>query len=277
VGHQYSLICILVEHQTSPDPVMPLRLLLYAVLHWEQEWRQWEQGHPRGEPLRLTPVIPIVVHTGLTPWTTNRSLADLFLEDPEVRVFVPEWPAHLWHLVEQDPAALLQAEESLWQALAVARAERAEPAEFRTIFAQLLSRLEGLAERDRVQWQAMVRMALYWALFRRPRSEHAALIAAARQSQQNGPLQEEVQAMSSQLEQTYEQELLARGQALGEARGEAWATLESHRSMLRRLVRERFETVPPELEQRIVSAELTALESAILQMVHVQSLDELRL
>jgi hypothetical protein len=33
------LICILVEHQTSADPVLPLRLLLYAVLHWKREWQ----------------------------------------------------------------------------------------------------------------------------------------------------------------------------------------------------------------------------------------------
>jgi hypothetical protein len=46
---------------------MPLRSLLYAVLYWEQEWRRWEASHPRGEPLRLTPVLPIVFHTGGEP------------------------------------------------------------------------------------------------------------------------------------------------------------------------------------------------------------------
>src|SRR5437870_8109245 len=32
------LVCILLEHQTAPDPAMPLRVLLYAVLFWEREW-----------------------------------------------------------------------------------------------------------------------------------------------------------------------------------------------------------------------------------------------
>jgi hypothetical protein len=46
------LVCVLVEHLTHPDPVMPLRLLLDAVLFWEQQWRHWQQGHDRGVPLR---------------------------------------------------------------------------------------------------------------------------------------------------------------------------------------------------------------------------------
>src|SRR5688572_23265932 len=41
------LVCILIEHQSTADPAMPLRLLLYAVLYWEQEWRAWEERHPR--------------------------------------------------------------------------------------------------------------------------------------------------------------------------------------------------------------------------------------
>src|SRR2546430_1197955 len=58
------LVCILIEHQASADPVMPLRLLLYAVLHWESQWRAWEQQHAYREPLRLTPILPVVLHTG---------------------------------------------------------------------------------------------------------------------------------------------------------------------------------------------------------------------
>src|SRR5258708_4625221 len=33
-----ALVCVLVEHLTNPDPVMPRRLLLGAVLFWEQQW-----------------------------------------------------------------------------------------------------------------------------------------------------------------------------------------------------------------------------------------------
>src|SRR5438067_10619410 len=36
------LVCLLIEHQSEPDPPMPLRVLVYAALYWEQEWKAWE-------------------------------------------------------------------------------------------------------------------------------------------------------------------------------------------------------------------------------------------
>jgi hypothetical protein len=59
-----ALVCVLLEHQSAPDPQMPLRMLLYAVLYWEREWKAWQTEHPAGTPLRLSPVLPIVFHTG---------------------------------------------------------------------------------------------------------------------------------------------------------------------------------------------------------------------
>ena len=32
----------------------------------------------RGQPLCLTPVLPVVLYTGQEPWDTNRQLPDLF-------------------------------------------------------------------------------------------------------------------------------------------------------------------------------------------------------
>lgn len=57
-----ALVCLLIEHQSEPDRLMLLRVLLYAVLFWEREWWEWEREHPRGEGLRLSPVVPIVFH-----------------------------------------------------------------------------------------------------------------------------------------------------------------------------------------------------------------------
>src|SRR5262245_3980462 len=36
------LICLLLEQQSRPDPLMPLRILLYAVLFWEQQRKEYE-------------------------------------------------------------------------------------------------------------------------------------------------------------------------------------------------------------------------------------------
>src|SRR5438067_2346855 len=36
---RWVLLVLLLEHQSSADPVMPLRMLLTAALFWEREWK----------------------------------------------------------------------------------------------------------------------------------------------------------------------------------------------------------------------------------------------
>ena len=115
------LVCLLIEHQSAEDPRMPLRVLLYAVLYWEREWKAWEDNHSPGEPLRLTPILPIVFHTGGEPWRTNRTLAELIGGPEEFQAFVPQWHPLFWDLAERAPEALLQSAGAWMRALAVLR------------------------------------------------------------------------------------------------------------------------------------------------------------
>ena len=100
---RWVLLVLLLEHQSSADPVMPLRMFLMAALFWEREWKAWAAHHEPNQPLRLTPVLPLVVHTGRQPWNTNRNVADLIDAPPELRAFSPQWRLVLWDLPEQDP------------------------------------------------------------------------------------------------------------------------------------------------------------------------------
>src|SRR6266705_533076 len=59
----WALVCVLLEHQSDTDPLMPLRLLLFAVLYWDRQWRDWERLPPPRPTLRLNPVLPIVLCT----------------------------------------------------------------------------------------------------------------------------------------------------------------------------------------------------------------------
>jgi hypothetical protein len=175
-----ALVCVLLEHQSEADPAMPLRVLLYAVLYWQEEWKAWEADHERGDPLRLTPVIPIVFHTGATRWTSNRTMADLFGGPEAVRAFVPEWPPLFWEVAEHTPEELLQAAGEWLAALAVVRAERQPAGRFREVFAAVVQRLEGLSETERVRWQDLLFFVLSWAVRRRPGRDRPRLLAAAR-------------------------------------------------------------------------------------------------
>jgi hypothetical protein len=265
-AEQAALVCLLLEHQSAPDPSVPLRTLLYAVLYWERPWRQWEERHRRGELLRLNPVLPIVFYTGPEAWPTNRTLADLIALPEPFRPYVPCWEPLFWNLAEQTPEALLSAAGEWLQALAVVRSEREAPEAFWAVFADVARRLEPLSLRDKVRWQDLMWFLLSWAQRRRPREERDRVAATATATIANAALREEIQAMSQTIGQTWEQEVLARGQLL------------ACRENLRAFLEGRFGALPEELVQRIETAEdLERLRDCIRQVGRITSLDQLQL
>src|SRR5436309_14718460 len=57
-----ALVLVLIEHQSDTDPLLPLRLLYFAVAYWDKQWRHWESlARPR-PALRLHPVLPLVLY-----------------------------------------------------------------------------------------------------------------------------------------------------------------------------------------------------------------------
>lgn len=261
-----ALVCLLVEHQSEPDPPMPLRVLVYAALFWEQEWKAWEAGHAPGQPLRLSPIVPIVFHTGSTPWQTNKSMADLLSGPEALKVFTPEWQPLFWDLAERTPEQLLQAAGEWLAALAVVRAERADEASFRETFAAVLQRLEALSEAQPVRWHDLLWFVLSWGLRRRPGQERERLMDAARDSQSAVAHRQEVQSMSETIGQTWEQELLIRGQ------------VREARNMLQRLLEKRFGPLPEPVTRQIEAVdELERLHGAFDRALQITSLTDLQL
>jgi hypothetical protein len=135
-GDQPTLVCLLIEHQSRPDALMPLRILVYAVLYWEREWKAWQDDREHSEPLRLTPVIPIVFHTGDRPWGTSREIAELMDWPVLLQPFAPHWPIQFWDLADHSARELLEATGAWLRALAVVRAEREETDRFAEIYAE---------------------------------------------------------------------------------------------------------------------------------------------
>lgn len=71
-----ALVYLLLEHQSTFDPMMPLRLLEYAC-------RAWRDYTERPGALRdhLPPLVPILIHQGPAPWRGARSLSHLHAVD----------------------------------------------------------------------------------------------------------------------------------------------------------------------------------------------------
>lgn len=71
------LVCfVLYEHQSTVDPVMPVRVLGYLA----RAWAYWLEAHPGADAVPA--IVPIVLYHGERPWTAPTSLAEV-LDLPE--------------------------------------------------------------------------------------------------------------------------------------------------------------------------------------------------
>ena len=61
---------VLIEHQSEPDPLMPVRLLDYIVQIIKAQMRGWASQHPSFAGIRVQPILPMVLYTGTERWDT---------------------------------------------------------------------------------------------------------------------------------------------------------------------------------------------------------------
>lgn len=79
------LVHVLLEHQSTADPAMPLRTLSYRT-------RVWNRSRKAQRDAWLPPVVAVLVSHAPGGWTTSRSLDELF--DPGVRA-IPDLAASI--------------------------------------------------------------------------------------------------------------------------------------------------------------------------------------
>lgn len=95
-----TLLYLLFEHQSSPDPAMPLRLLGYVMEILNQ--------HHKTHGLPLPPVLPFVFHQGPDSWNASTSFEDLFALpenlSAELLPFLPKFHHALLDLTRFDPS-----------------------------------------------------------------------------------------------------------------------------------------------------------------------------
>jgi predicted transposase/invertase (TIGR01784 family) len=100
IGGRETLLYLLFEHQSSPDPAMPLRMLGYVTEILIQ--------HHKAHGLPLPPVLPFVFHQGPEAWNVSTTFEDLFaLPDQlpaELPPLLPKFQHALLDLSRFDPA-----------------------------------------------------------------------------------------------------------------------------------------------------------------------------
>ncbi len=100
IGDRETLLYLLFEHQSTPDPAMPLRLLGYMAEIFNQHHQK--QGFP------LPAVLPFVIHQGPQPWNVSSDFETLFALPEDLATallpFLPKFRHALLDLTGYDPA-----------------------------------------------------------------------------------------------------------------------------------------------------------------------------
>jgi predicted transposase/invertase (TIGR01784 family) len=100
IGSRETMLYLLFEHQSTPDPAMPLRLLGYLT----EIFTRHHQDH--GFP--LPPVLPFVFHQGPQTWHLSTHFESLFELPADLAAsllpFLPRFQHALLDLTRRDPA-----------------------------------------------------------------------------------------------------------------------------------------------------------------------------
>jgi hypothetical protein len=247
-GGGETYLVLLLEFQSTSDPWMALRVLVYAGLLWQHLIRE-NRLLPDG---RLPPILPVVLYNGDSPWAARLALHDL--------IGLPgDSPLWRW----QPAMSYYMVDESRFDDADLAR---------RDTLPALLFRLETTQQPDRVVMLADAVVAWFAAHpeFATLRSAFAALLSSLM-----GPLDpavrvpeelSEVRAMLATRAETWKQQWLTEGRQEGRQEGEA--------ALLLRLLERRFGPLPVRVRDQVAAASTAELEEWGLRVLDGGSLDD---
>jgi len=103
-GDRTLIIFLLIEFQSTPDPTMPIRIMSYMALLWQDLIRTGKHSVRK----QLPGILPIVLYNGESPWNVPDDIgASILMPDPVLRfrpsvpyLVVDELRLTLHHLVE---------------------------------------------------------------------------------------------------------------------------------------------------------------------------------
>lgn len=233
-------VCALLEHQSTPEPLMPLRFLRAMVATWQDLLRR------EPERVRLPPIVPVLVHNGTTPWRSPVRMSELYEISPrllaEVSARLPEFQYLLDDLrVQEEEALEARTEEPLLRLALLSLRGRGE--------APPAPRLEAWNESFRALCRTGNRgaqEALVWYHMSVSGEERSAVLEAA-------------MAAVPEIKETYVT-LYERIWSEGEARGIEKGIEKGEATVLEKLLRLRFGELPAEVRARLEGAHTAELE-----------------
>ncbi|MBM3457889.1 MAG: Rpn family recombination-promoting nuclease/putative transposase, partial [Armatimonadetes bacterium] len=171
---QWAYCILLLEHQSTEDPTIAVRLFCYQghLLRRETE-RLAREGVPLHQR-RFPRIMSLVFYTGARPWPRVTPLVELTEGPEELASSVPQWEIHFLPLRDTAPEDLIRA-GAVGALLRVQQEEGATLARFVELLEQGMAELETLDGTLLFPWLRLVHFFRLWIHERRPIQEQAYL------------------------------------------------------------------------------------------------------
>ena len=255
-----AFLFVLLEHQSSVEPMMAARVFTYVGRIWDR----WRRGQPNAT--QLPPIVPLVLYHGRQPWSAATSVTELMgVEAPPhsaLAVHLPALRFLLDDLSTQDEAALRSRVASALTRLVLLVLRQAmlggDIAQELRRWADLVREVHGAADGGEA-----LSMVLRYVLLK---TEVAPEAVERFVVQEVGEQAREVYVTAAQ---RIAEEALARGHAEGRAEGKA----EGKAELVARLLQLRFGELPQSVQDRLASATVEQLDTWAERVLTAPSLD----
>jgi predicted transposase YdaD len=87
-------LCVLIENQSTVDPIMAFRILLYVASIWNDFYKNSDEKERLRKSYRFPPVLPIVVYNGERKWTAATELKELVSAGEVFKEWIPNVRYH---------------------------------------------------------------------------------------------------------------------------------------------------------------------------------------
>ena len=257
------MITILIEHQSVPDPLMPLRMVDYVTQVFRRQERRWRARHGRSfEGFRLLPVLPVVFHTGTRPWERLGTLPDLIETGERFRRLTPVMEC-LFVNLPAIPAGTLEPRGGfLGWVLQLVQARRTLPAAFSRLVDRVLLHMKSMPEQERARGEDLL-------------SYIHAFVYHERDDCERIRLEDKIKAAA--WNEDHQRELYRMGKTIAEALRDE-GRVETARSTLFRLLSKRFGEVPQDIADCIEeTSDLDQLNAWVDRIVTAETLKDMRI
>jgi hypothetical protein len=254
------LIYILIEHQSEPDRLMPLRALDYVVQIFRYQVREWSKTHRSFSRIRFDPVLPVVFYTGTRRWDSPGRLIDLVDLGDRFESMTPAFEPLFINLPEISPETLEAQGGYFGSVLRLVQQRKARPGEFQELLDQVVQHLETMPEAERLRWLELLSYIM-------------ALVYHAREPSERPRLQKTIE--SSVRTDVHRQEIFEMRRTIADELEEKGAIKKSRETLLRQLKR-RFGNVPAAVSATIrATHDPEQLDEWLDQVVTVKTLDDI--